>query len=707
VSSARAPDSRGRARPGVDGADAPPAAAERDVDPRRARLLLAVIVGVALLVRVVYVLQSRASPLFDAPQMDALYHVEWARALVRGENYQPGPFFRAPGYPWFLAGLTWIFGEGLLAPRLAQAVVGAGSCALVYALGARLFDRRTGLAAAAIASVYAMLVYFDGELLLPVLEVPTCLAAVLLAVRFGDAPNARNAAWAGLALGLAAIVRPNVLLWGVLVGAWMLVRGGAPFAARARDAALYGLAALAPILPITAYNAFAGGDLVLVSTQGGVNFWIGNNPSSDGSTAIAPGTRPDWWGGYHDTIAQAEAAEGRALSPSEISRHYAARAWDWIAAEPAAAARHLLWKLRLYWTDYELGNNQDEVFFAREFGPILRWSPVGFALVAPLGLLGLALAARRWRRIGPAWLFVPAWCASVVAFFVCARFRIPMMPVLGVFAAHALLLGWSAVRARRWRAVVPAVAVLAVLVALVQAVPRQVDRTPSKGLWQLGVMHVQAGELDQAAARFEASIAANPRFALAHQDLGWCQLRQGRAAEALAGFEAALRLAPALSGALQGRVEAYWALQRHTEAVAAARDFARAAPLQWSAQYTLGRALILSGDPALLEEARAALRRAAERAATPDEAFNAQLVSGELERGAGRPREAIAHYEAALQARPAPDAEGWFWTCQSARLAALEASGDGARARREARELVARFPGDPRAAASLRAYLAD
>ncbi len=655
--------------------------------------------------RVVYVLQSRASPLFDAPQMDALYHVEWAQSVARGQVYQPGPFFRAPGYPWFLAAILRIFGDGLLAPRLVQAFVGAGSCALVYLLGARLFDRRTGLAAAAIAAVYAMLVYFDGELLLPVLEVPTCLVAVLCTARFADRPTGRAALLAGLALGIAAIVRPNVLLWGTVVGVWMLARGGEPLLARARHALLYAAAALLAILPITAHNAFVGGDVVLISSQGGLNFWIGNNPSSDGSTAIAPGTRPDWWGGFHDTISQAEAREGRDLQPSEVSQHYAARAWDWIASEPAAAARLLAWKLRLFWTDHELGNNQDEVFFAHEFGPILRFDPIGFGIVAPLGLVGLLISVRRWRRIGPAWLFVPTWCASVVLFFVCARFRIPMIPVLGIFAAHTIVVGWNAVRSRDWRRFALGSSACVVIAVLVQAVPARVDQTPAKGLWQLGVMRFQAGDTSAAESLFHESIAANPRFPLAHQDLGWTLLGAGRADEALRSFTDALALAPTTLGALQGRVEALWALDRKPDAAAAARAFAGAAPLFSIAHYTLARALIDLGDQSLLDEARTSLRAAVQYAQNPDERFNAEFLTGEIERGVGRTPQALTAYDAALAARPEPDAEGWYWRCQAARLGLLAASGERSRAEREARAIVARWPQDPRGSVSLRAYL--
>lgn len=676
-----------------------------DVDARRARWILVAIVAVAFVVRVVYVLQSRASPLFDAPQMDALYHVEWARALVRGENFQPGPFFRAPGYPWFLAALTRVFGDDLLAPRLVQAAIGAASCALVYAVGARAFDRRTGLVAAAIASVYAMLVYFDGELLLPVLEVPTCLVAILCALRYADRPTAHGAAWTGIALGVAAIVRPNVLLWGVALAVWFVVRGGTPLAARVRHVASYGLATLATILPLTAYNAFAAKDAVLISTQGGVNFWIGNNPTSDGSTAIAPGTRPDWWGGFEDTIAQAEAAEGRALRPSEVSRHYASRAWNWIASEPAAALRHQLWKLRLYWTDHELGNNQEEWFMAREFGPITRFLPMGFGVVAPLGLLGLALSARRWRGLGPAWIFVPTWCASVVAFFVCARFRIPMMPVLGVFAAHAVVVVWLAIRARAWKRTAAAVGIAVVLAALVQAVPAAVDRTPAKGLWSLGVWSSQQGDLDAAEEYLARSIAANPRFALSRQDLGIVHLRRSRTADALREFEEALRISPRTVGALRGRVDALLAANRMSDAAAAARDYARAAPLLFDAQYSLGRALVAAGDPSTNDEARAALDAAAQRASNAEETFNARYLAGELERTVGRTREALAHYDAAIAARGTPDAEGWYWRCQIGRVHAIGTLEGRDRAREEARALVGRHAGDPRAAAALRSFL--
>src|SRR6201999_1789632 len=117
----------------------------------------------------------RSSPFFDAPQMDALYHVDWAHAFARGEDFQPGPFFRAPLYPWFLGSLLRAFGDGLLLPRLVQAGFGAAATALVWAIGRRVVDPRAGLIAAAIAASYWVAIFFDGELLLETLAIPLYL----------------------------------------------------------------------------------------------------------------------------------------------------------------------------------------------------------------------------------------------------------------------------------------------------------------------------------------------------------------------------------------------------------------------------------------------------------------------------------------------------------------------------------------------------
>ena len=54
----------------------------------------ALIALVAVVLRVIYVLLLRDHPLFESPNMDAGYHLAWARAVAGGEEFQDGPFFR-------------------------------------------------------------------------------------------------------------------------------------------------------------------------------------------------------------------------------------------------------------------------------------------------------------------------------------------------------------------------------------------------------------------------------------------------------------------------------------------------------------------------------------------------------------------------------------------------------------------------------------
>jgi len=52
------------------------------------------------------------------------------------------------------------------------------------------------------------------------------------------------------------------------------------------EALLFAAGLVLPIIPVTLHNALVGHDFVPIASQGGVNFYIGNNPVADGYTAI-------------------------------------------------------------------------------------------------------------------------------------------------------------------------------------------------------------------------------------------------------------------------------------------------------------------------------------------------------------------------------------------------------------------------------------
>lgn len=514
-----------------------PSPGSRGAASTRRWIPLALVV-LAVGLRVAYVVALRDHPRFAAPAMDAGYHLGWAKALASGAEFQDGPFFRAPLYPLVLGAVVALTPDGTLVPRLLQALLGGLATLLTYRVGRRAFGEGTAVIGAALVAVSWVLVAFDAELLIPTLLVPLLLAALDRAIAWDGEDRPRSALVTGLLFGLAAIARPNVLLFMPVLFAWTIVR-----TRKVRAAAALTVGTLLPILPVTLHNALEG-DTALIATQGGVNLWIGNNPTSDGASAIVPGTRDGWWEGFDDAIAQAEAAEGRALRPTEVSSHYVGRTREWVTSEPGAALAHLGWKARLLVTNVELANNQDIRFTAFRTLPLLRFSPSRWDVLLGLGSVGLVLGVLRRRRgAGVLLAFSIVYGLSIILFFVTARFRAPLLPVLAIGAGFAVTEVIAAARARRWGALAGVLGPALVIAALSNVVPAAIDTTDAAGNADLGRAELARGEPARALGYLEAATRLNPssvqiRMALANAVLA----ATGDAARALRVLEEARAL---------------------------------------------------------------------------------------------------------------------------------------------------------------------
>jgi len=504
---------------------------------RRDLFLVAAIVLAAFCLRLIYILQFRHNPLFAYPMMDPSYNDQWARAFAEGRCFMEGePYFRAPLYAWFLGFCYKIFGPGYLAPRIVQAVLGAISCGLVFLVARHFYSRTAAAAAGFVAATFWLFFYFEGELLIVPLIVFLDLLFLLLLVRGSISGSLFSLGAAGVVLGASALARPNILLFGICACLWLALfdrrsadshprpRFRAGWRRRLARAAVLGCACLITIAPVTIRNKLAGNDLVLISSQGGVNLFIGNNLASDGSAAVIPGARPGLWESYHDSIAIAEQAEGRALKPSEVSRHFFGRALAFVRDRPGDWFALTLKKVGYFWNQAEFTNNQPIRFFAERYGPVVGWMPIGFWLVGPLSLLGLILSMRRWRRFFPLYGFVLVYSASVIVFFVCTRFKIPVMPVLIILACGAVEWLITTFRLKRWHPLAVAILLLVPAFWWVNAQPKNWVDPAYIGLMNLGIFERDQDRLDRAIEYFEEGIEIKPEFVPLHNFLGHAHL---------------------------------------------------------------------------------------------------------------------------------------------------------------------------------------
>lgn len=486
----------------------------------RAGYLVAALLLIAAAARVAHLVELRADPFVDRPIMDAEYHDLWARSILSGQPYFVSPvFFRAPFYPYFLAMVYRILGTGPWGIRAVQMALGLVSLWLIYRIGRRLLGPRAGVIALGLATLYDLLPYYEGELLLPTVLIVLDLAAFDRLLHAADRRSTGSAALAGLILGLSAITRPNVLVVVPLLAIWLWrsQKSRAP-------AIAFALATLPLPLIVTGINWARGGDPVFIASQGGVNLYLGNNRASNGWSAVAPGMRADWWGSYEDGLRIPEAEAGRPLSPSEVSAYWTRRALHEIASAPGWWCGHLLKKAYLWFGAEELSNNRDLRFWKTRL-PVIDALPLRYAVLAPLALAGFFIASRQ--AAVPLALFIVPYALSFVLFFVTSRYRVITVPFLCILAAAVLDRIAADAAARRWKPLVRVGALVAVLTAFLSSnLAGVVQPTYAISYMEIGKREMERQAWPDAVAAFRSALAQDPGNLDARHDLG-VALREG------------------------------------------------------------------------------------------------------------------------------------------------------------------------------------
>lgn len=493
------------------------------------------ILVLALALRLIYLFQIRSvDPTFNFPIMDALYHHEWAVSIIQGGWLGKDAFFRAPLYPHMVALLYQIFGTNLLVPRLFQCVIGAINCVLTARIGAFLFKKKVGIIAGIIASLYPLFIYFDSELLIPTILIFLVLLAFYLMLR-QSATNGSRLGWffIGIVFGLAVITRPNILLFLIVLPFWLYRN----LKKQIKPALIYGILGVAlMIAPITIRNYVVSKEFVLIAWQGGTNFYIGNNEYSDGHTAIVPGTRKSWWGGFYDAKRIAEASMGRKLENSEIDRYWMNKGFEWISREPAKAFMLFLKKTYLFFSGFEIPNNRNIYFFAHLtylkfllFSlPLFRFP---FGLLFPLSLVGIFLFLRRSRTrwlskkkrpyIWFILLYMGVYTFSFILFFVCARYRLPIIPFLIMFATFAILYSVDEIRKKKLKQqIVPLLLFIGTYVFFNADIFGEEKTNPALDYLTMGTTYKKMGRIDDAMRAYAKAIEANPNMADGYYDIG-------------------------------------------------------------------------------------------------------------------------------------------------------------------------------------------
>ena len=261
---------------------------------------------------------------------------------------------------------------------------------------------------------------------------------------------------AGLLGAVGVAARPTLLPICLVLASrpWLrpLFAPGGPEApvgkrAKLRTTALFLLPVLATVLLVAVQTRRATGVWGSPNMNPGTVFYEGNQPLSNGTSAIYPPSvsllsrsierevaalGPDVAHAYYRSVARA--ADENVRSIAEVNGFWSSRIRAFAGDHPGIALRRIARK----WLYMFHGFQWHDLPAAWVYDHNLRVPRIPFAVLSALALLGLLFGARRWHEHFVAYVFFAAQAGVMTLFYVSPRQRLVWVPVLIYFAMLAL-----------------------------------------------------------------------------------------------------------------------------------------------------------------------------------------------------------------------------------------------------------------------------
>ena len=536
--------------------------------PTKSRLFSdsTLIAGLAFLSQLFVLVRFSQSAEFLPDGSDMQFYSDWGRRIANGQLTDGQAFYGLPGYAYILGTLYKLLGFDPFTIGLIQALLFSLTAVVIYRLALLAFGsddqsedapiisrpRLVGWLAA-LGWIFFVPAETFATILMPtvwgVLAYWGCVAWLL---------RTREAAWTrpwfgiGLIIGILATMVATVFFLTPLVIAAMGHAVGKGKVWRQRLSLIGGAAGMyvAGILlgtsPAWLHNYFVAHERVLLSAHGGINLWIGNNPTATGYPKMPPGIRATQQGSLKDSISLAERTVGRPLTRAEVSAFWTGQARAFISGHFREWLRLLGRKVANFWNTYEY-DDVSMIGRLRENG--VTWPGLSFGPIAALGLAGMACVG--WRARGPRWITaaVLLHMLSLLPVFITERYRVIAVPGLLLFAAWWIDATWRRVECRRGFEAL-GLAGFAVLAACLTSAPQSDVTLWSLDHYDAGLRALKSRDFETAQRRLELALRYTPTSADINCALGNLWLERNDRTRAKSYYRRALTLSPKHDGVL-------------------------------------------------------------------------------------------------------------------------------------------------------------
>ncbi|HPP57555.1 MAG TPA: tetratricopeptide repeat protein [Candidatus Hydrogenedens sp.] len=623
-------------------------------------LSILLILLLALCIKISYLYHISNQPEFSNLIVDPQFNDYWAHRIIYGNNYpsptgedpmiESTPYGRPPGYPFLLACIYFIFGDNYYSPRLIQFFVGLINIYLTFLFVAKISNNKSaGLVSALLLTLLWEPVYFEGEINYPVWVISLVIIFIYLSLTYLQKNSIKVLLFLGLILGLFSLFRPNALImFPFYLALIIFCNYSYNIKKMGIHLIVFSFSLLLIISPVFVRNYLVSREFFLISSFGGVNTYIGNNPYSTGDSPIIPDIinlcGVDNWSCFNYRLLVKGLGikqEGREFSFGEASRFFYRKSLEFWKNNPLSAIKLTLRKTLLFWGPTIVSDGK-VISLDRNLS-FIKYLP-GFPFLLGLTLFTISILLLKmplhteYLKLN---IFLLIWCLlysfSVIPFFISERYRVPIIPplcfisgigistflnnwktekylknisylLLGVFclfATYNIPIHYKPEQSR-WlyhRAIVFHKSQKITDALNYAKMATKVNSTYAEPYSLLGIISLEQNKLDDAENYYKRALSVNPYYAMANNNLGYVMELKNQIEQAKQYYEKACNLSPVYSLAWinLGRVHLYY-LNQLDEAEQCFSKAIELEPKNWAGWFHLGNVSIQKNNYPLAED---------------------------------------------------------------------------------------------------------
>ena len=537
-------------------------------------LFVSLFIIAALLLRVLYLFQYSASPMFRnivGPDVGEYY--KWAESILNGNLIWKATSIHSPLYPYYLALLMFVSDGNLFFIRLLQMIVGMSANLLLFNLiynfksNDDVKSKFIAYSFLFLSFFFVPLIFYQGEIISEALLIPLICFAISALYKAENPKMEKKKFYliiAGIILGFSVITHPISIFFIFAEFVYLFVNYLLFLKREKIFFPKYLISFLLPIIliagSISLYNTYLEKDVVFVQRNSGYNLFLGNNSKANGMCNISAG--PEWRKIHTDAELNAEK-----MGISKDAYFYR-QVYDYIVNNPVEWIKLLCRKALLVWNCKDIYSSLDPLP-VKYFTEIMYRSQLFFGILAVIALFGLFSIIRKpykclyeYRHF--LMLVVSIWIGLTLT-VVSDRYRYLMLPGLFVLFPYGIHTLYKSKEKIKTIIIASLYLIVSIIVVYLPIYKIDISKDTAFADSMFGEAYFESENFEMAEYFLHKALVRFPEWDRCYINLGIIEMEKNPK-NAIKYFKKAYKLAPGNSTPLLNIALAYQLLNNKVEA---------------------------------------------------------------------------------------------------------------------------------------------